>query len=120
MTGDINQAIDQLADRLGVAADKIVDVVPHYASMKAATGAIGIIVMMAFAVLATVVFAVYFRRYRSLSEFDRLHDSGLYIAICSATVAATLAVVSAIVLCDVISWSLWPDAKVAELIVSKL
>ncbi len=116
MTGDFNQAIDQIADKLGVTVDKVTSVIPQYAGMKVATGTIGIATILALAALAVGLGVCGLRR-RKRDEYD---ECGWTMVMVGFTAAVALGVFSCIVLSDVVGWAFFPDAKVAEMLVGAL
>lgn len=118
MTGDINQAIDQLADRLGVAADKIMAVIPQYAQMRAMTVWVAIGIMLAFAVACTVTGVALVRHGLSMKRENAWSSYEMPINVGWAAIAGAiiLLAISAFYLPEAIGWTCYPDAKVADMV----
>lgn len=124
MTGDLNQAIQQVADALGTTVDRVLSVVPSYAQMQVARGLFGVAVSAVVCVACAVGMRLALgardraREECNWSPFEWWDDSeGSFIAFVACAAFFVFAVVLALSnVWNALSWAQWPDAKVAEMV----
>lgn len=117
MTGDLNAAIGQVAEKLGTTADRILAILPQYAQMKVAANACGAIVCAIIAVIL-FVFAVRTVKTQRLLVFEMYDEEASgFAALIMLVIGVFLAILAVVGVFDSVSWALWPDAKVMDAVV---